>query len=112
MTKEASLIFFGIRFDISEDEIPSVEDRTHPIVSQARAVGLQIYWEDFGVDMPTYVGFVGRRLAILGVENEVEVAIEQSSLNELIDKVRNKLGQAGISGEPKLYMCWLPPTTH
>ena len=110
MSKEASLIFFGIRFEISEDEITSVENRSHPIVSRARSVGLQVYWENFGIDMPTHLGFVGRRLAVLGLENDAEVTIEQSSLNELMDKVRNKLGQAGISGEPKLYMCWLPPT--
>ena len=110
MSREASLIFFGIRFEISEDEITSVEDRTHPIVRQARAVGLQVHLENMGINIPSYCGFAGRQIAILGVENEAEVAIEQSSLNELMDKVRNKLGQAGISGEPKLYMCWLPPT--
>ena len=110
MSREASLIFFGIRFEISEDEITNVEDRKHPIVSQARSVGLQVFWEDIGINTPTYCGFVGRELATLGVENEAEVAIEQSSLNELMDKVRNKLNEAGIPGDPKLYMCWLPPT--
>jgi len=110
MSREASLIFFGIRFEISEDEITSVENRSHPIVSRARAVGLQVYFEDIGINTPAYCGFVGRELATLGVENKAEVSIEQSSLNQLMDKVRNKLGEAGISGEPKLYMCWLPPT--
>ena len=38
MSREASLIFFGIRFDIGEDEITSVENRSHPIVSRARSV--------------------------------------------------------------------------
>jgi hypothetical protein len=111
MSREASLIFFGVRFEISEDEITSVEERNHPIVSRARSVGLQVYWENIGITTPTYCGFAGRKIAILGVEDEAEVSIEQSSLNELMDKVRNKLNEAGISSEPKLYLCWLPPTT-
>ena len=45
MSREASLIFFGIRFEIGEDEITSVENRSHPIVSRARSVGLQVYCE-------------------------------------------------------------------
>lgn len=109
MSREASLIFFGIRLEISDEEIASVEDRTHPIVSQARAVGLQVYWEDFGVDEPAYFGFVGRKVAILGVENEAEVIVAQSSLNEMMDKVRTKLSEAAIPGDPKLFMCWMPP---
>ncbi len=111
MSREASLIFFGIRFDVSEDEIASVEERSHPIVSRARSVGLQVYFEDFGINASKYCGFVGRRLALLGVEDDAEVEIDQASLNELMDKVKKKLGEAEISGEPKLYMCWLPPTT-
>jgi hypothetical protein len=109
MSREASLIFFGIRFDISEDEIASVDET--PLVRRARSVGLQVYFEDFGINASKYCGFVGRRLALLGVEDDAEVEIDQASLNELMDKVKKKLGEAEISGEPKLYMCWLPPTT-
>ena len=109
MSVEASLIFFGVRFAINDEEVASVEDRTHPIVTQARAVGLQVYWENFGLDEPKYLGFVGRRLALLSIENDSEIMLNEATLTEIMRKVREKLASAAIHEEPQLYMYWLPP---
>ena len=108
MSKDASLLFFGVRFEITPSQVASAENRSLPIVQKARALGLQFYWEDFGVELPRYYGFVGKRLAILGVENDAEVIVTAAELESHVKTVTEKLRNAGIDEPPALYAHWMP----
>lgn len=107
MSANAALVFYGVRFEIDENEIEACERRTDPRIAIARRHGLAHFFEDVAGGGRRCVLFVGARLGWLGPENSSEVQIGSLELSDLIKKTDARLAEAGFQG-PSLYMQWLP----
>jgi len=109
MSAESTLAFYGVRFEVANEEIISVEERSHPLLVKARQNGLKTYWGNFAFEEgDQYLLFIGDKIGILGAENDEEVQI---SIEELVRRARetsDKLKLAGILEPPMLYLAWEP----
>ncbi len=108
MSAEACLAFFGIRYEISRDELPLLEQRKDPRMREARLAGLKHYWGDFGGAGDRYYLFIGYQIGILGVENQLEVEFTPSDIESRILETQKRLRDGGFQGEPRLYLQWIP----
>jgi phosphopantetheine adenylyltransferase len=107
MSAEANLVFFGLRFDLAEQEVSQGDIRRHPIVVRARSVGLEHYMGNFGGSEPLYYLFIGKRIGITGAENEVELVVAANELASIVAETQEKLQDAGFDGPPMLYVNWI-----
>jgi hypothetical protein len=108
MSANACIAFYGIRFEIESNEIDALEARSDARLQAARKAGLKHYWANFGLPGERYLLFVGAKLGMLGPENSAEVHLRLGDLHEVFDSTKRKLAAAGMSGEPALYLQWLP----
>src|SRR5579864_5536514 len=104
MSAPTCLFFYGLRFDVDKGSIEALEERTHPTLVAARKVGLQHYWGNFAEPGERYLLFVGAKLGVLGIEHLPEVRIDESALTEKAQETRAKVREAGLSGEPAVYL--------
>jgi hypothetical protein len=103
-----TIAFYGIRLEVTEDEIESLEDRTHPAIANARKAGVQFYWDNFGVPGEAYFLFVGTLLGKLGIEDGHEIRITADQLSKLATDVSRKLFDAGFTENPALLIQFQP----
>lgn len=106
MSASACVVFYGIRFEVSPDETEALELRSDARLLAAKRGGLKVYWANFGGLGERYLLFIGMPMGILGPENELEVRLTPEQVKELLDSTREKLLEAGLPGEPALYMQW------
>lgn len=104
MSADVSLFFYGLRFEVAESDIELLIQRKHPWIVKARASGLHFYWDNFGGQTPLYYFFIGRKIAIMGVENNVEKVMCDADLAAIVEDTKIKLKSAGIYEEPKFYI--------
>jgi len=104
MSAESVVAFFGIRIELQKSDVEPLELRQHPLMLRARGASLQHYWGNFGGVDPKYLLLIGKKLAILGVENSSECIVSDAELRELTADVRRKLQAAGFDGEPALLL--------
>ncbi|MEM1185662.1 MAG: hypothetical protein AAGI53_11775 [Planctomycetota bacterium] len=100
MSAESCVVFFGVRYEVAPHEIEGLELRTDSRVIIARDVRLQWYW---GTDT---VLFIGKQIAIMGIEGDLRVQVAGPELNSIMSDVRAKLSQARLDGEPMLHCEW------
>jgi hypothetical protein len=102
MGADSFIAFFGVRFELLEEEIESCETRADERIRKARKAKL-----DFCFDRPTdgekYFLYVGRSLAGLGVEAEVYEKLSEAELFEIVSQTKTRLTQAKIGGEPSFH---------
>lgn len=103
-----TIAFYGIRLEVSEVEIESLEDRSHTAITRARKAGLQYYWGNFGVPAESYLLFVGKLLGNLGVEGVNEVRATAEDLSRIAADVTSKLTEAGFHEVPALIIQYQP----
>jgi hypothetical protein len=108
MSAESTIIFYGVRLELPEEEITSLEERSHHLIVKARQNGLKFYWGNFAAKGNKYLLFIGDKLAVLGVENEREIQIAPADLNRRIQDTAMRLQKAQIDEQPMLYMAWQP----
>ena len=108
MSATTTLAFFGIRFAIEENEIESFEERTHLHQRLARQFALDHYWGNFEEPGERYYSFIGKRLAIIGAENDSEKSYSSSELEQIQRETQSKILSAGIEGEVALYVQSMP----
>src|SRR5688572_25635136 len=108
MSVPACLFFFGVRFEVDRAELALLESKTHPMMLRAQDVGLGHYWSDFGATQERYYLFVGRKLALIGVEGELGVRFDPDELLNEAEAVGTKLKEADIPGEPTFWLRWQP----
>ncbi len=108
MSASACVVFYGVRFEVSPEEIEALELRSDPRMLAARKAGLKHYWASFGAPSERYLLFVGANLGILGPENSPEVILREAELQGVFNATKTKLEAAELSGEPTLYVQWLP----
>jgi len=109
MSVESTIAFYGIQFEVPASEVEQLELRCHPLLLKAKTASLQHYWANFGGIDPKYEILIGKKLAVLGLENSFEFVITCSELQAMIEDVRQKLLTAGFEDEPKLLIQYLPP---
>lgn len=105
---QSTVVFYGLRFEISGDEIEACEDRTHAHIVTARRHGLAHFWDEVSGDGQRYVLFVGSRLGWLGPENDLDVGIQRVDLLRVIESTDAKLMAAGFQEFAALHIQWLP----
>jgi hypothetical protein len=108
MSANACIVFFGLRFEVSQGEIEALELRSDTRMQAARKAGLKHYWSNFGLPGERYVLFIGAQLGVLGPENSAEVILSLPDLQSVCDSTRDKLAGAGLIGEPSLFLQWRP----
>jgi hypothetical protein len=108
MACEAVIVFFGVRYAVSSDDIELLENRTFPPIIAARKNGMKHYWGNFNENDPKYFLFIGDKLGIFGVENEREFQVSSDSLLARISQTRDRLAQAGFLEEPQFFVHWQP----
>lgn len=108
MSATTTLAFFGIRFTIDDNEIESFEERTHQHQRLARQLSLDHYWGNFEEPGKRYYSFLGKRLAIIGEENDSEKSYSSNELEKILRETQAKIRSAGIEGEVALYFQSMP----
>jgi len=99
-------VFYGLRYEVSDDEIEGLEMRSDPRMQAARKAGLKHYWANFGAPGERYLLFVGANLGVLGPENSLEVVLRTTELQAIIESTKAKLQAADLAGEPSLHVQW------
>jgi hypothetical protein len=109
MSTASTLAFFGLRFKIEDDaQIEALEKRTHVHQQSAKKASLDHYWANFDEPGERYYSFIGRRLGVIGLENQSEVAIAFENLEQIRRDTEDKLCAIGIEGVPRLYLQLMP----
>lgn len=106
MSAPSCIVFFGLRYEISDREIEGLEDRTDARMVAARDVGLKSYWGNFNPPDELYYLFVGAELGVLGPENQLDAHLSSDQFEAVAANVREKLLRAKLVGHPQLYMQW------
>lgn len=108
MSSDTFIAYFGLRFEISSDEVEALELRSDARVAAARKAGLKYYWGNFGGLQERYVLFVGEQIGIFGDENSDEISLSLNDLRLSLDALQEKLKKAELSGTPELHLSWQP----
>jgi hypothetical protein len=102
MGADSVIAYFGVRYELSEEEMDACEAGEDERTLRARRAKL-----DYCFDRPTdgegYFLYVGRRLANLGVEADVYEELSELGLLEIMAKTKTSLAKAEIAGEPALH---------
>ena len=110
MSADYTLIFFGVRYALTEAEVEAYDKRTDERVKLCRRFNLDHWNGTFPKEDDTEGDFflIGKRLALIGYEGSYEVQISPEELTSLIRDTTAKLRQAGIEAEPKLWIQFGP----
>jgi hypothetical protein len=100
---DAFIVFYGLRYTLSEGELETVEQRTDHRVTAARRVKLQTYFGRLTGGEPHFL-LVGTRLCVLGAENESAGSVDGVELRQIMSDTAAKLQEAGLSGRPGLHL--------
>ena len=107
MSSDCTIAFFGVRVEIADADITSLEERTHPLLIKARENGLDVYWGKFA-SADSYLLLVGDKLGVLGMENDLSIQVSFEELQRRVGETSARLQRAGISDRPMLLFEWQP----
>lgn len=103
MSADRCVVFFGIRRKFDDDEIDSLEDRTHPLIVLARKNGLDHYWGFFGEEIQLdKLIFIGLNIGVVGIEGKSEIIVAPSEFSRISSETTEKFKRAGIDEPPSL----------
>jgi hypothetical protein len=109
MSTSSTVAFFGLRFKIdTAEDIEALEERSHLHQRYAKQASLNHYWANFDEPGELYYSFLGRRLGIIGPENEREVSITSDDFEAIQREIKEKLRSLGLESEPQLYLQMMP----
>lgn len=103
-----TIVFYGIRLEVSDDDLDALESRSHPMQIAAKSAGLESYWGNFAAPNERYLLFIGKLLGKLGVEDRMEVQITADEFANTAKAVSAKLSNAGVSEAASLYLDYQP----
>lgn len=102
MSADSCVVFYGLSFELTEDEVEACELRKDPRMQAARNVGLHHHWGAFGIDRERSLLFVGLLLGVFGPEHRLERQYPQASLLTAFAETNRKLNAGGFEGDPAL----------
>lgn len=98
---DRAYIVFGLRFSVADDELESIEDRSHPLVVRSRQVGLHAVLTRLTEGEP-YVLLVGLDLGQVGPSERSSFSL--SLADTRLQKTAEKLERAGFHERPSLFV--------
>ncbi|MBS0171755.1 MAG: hypothetical protein JSR62_15510 [Nitrospira sp.] len=105
MSAPSTLAFFGLRFKIDDDnDIETLEERNHLHQRYAKQASLDHYWANFDESGELYYSFIGKRIGVVGLENDTEIALTFSDLERIQRETQQKLSSLGFEMQPQLYL--------
>ena len=110
MGADSTLVFYGVRYALSEGEHEPLELRLDPRQQDARRCKLDSWWgrcATEGGEQAPYL-FIGAKLGSTGYEGQSEISRSRAELARMIEEVGVKLERAGIEQEPRLYIQFCP----
>ena len=107
MSASNCVIYYGLRFPISEQEIEGLELETDKRITSVRNAKLQYHWTNFGLPDDLYYLFVGEEISIIGPEYKPEFKLSAEDFAAIAVSARAKLKSAGFEGSPQLYIQWM-----
>ena len=109
MSADSFVVYYGVRRQVSNDEIVQCETRKHPWIRAARDAGLQHYWSNFSVEgAEDYLLFVGRQIGVFGAEGIAQLQISDLEFQSIVQDTKLRLERAGISETPALHIQYGP----
>lgn len=108
MSADVFIAFYGIRFDVKENEIASLETKRHSHILNARKSGLDFYWGNFAEPGEKYYLFIGTKLGEFGFESFNELRLLDEDFNDIMNSTKSKLKEVGYSDIPALYLQFMP----
>lgn len=79
-------------------------------MKRARDVGLNQYWANFDAPCSLYHLYIGRKLAVMGVEDTLAARFTEEELRLIVEWTRAKLTEADIHEEPTFWARWIADT--
>jgi hypothetical protein len=107
MSASACIVYVGIRYEVSDDEISALELRRDPRQRAAKQVGLNSYWGNFGGSEDRYLLLVGTEIAVLGPEDRSWSSVTIERLQDIVSGTEEALDEAGLEGPRGLHVEWL-----
>ena len=106
MSADSTLIFFGIRYSLTDTDDETWEAKADPRVQTSRRFGLDHWYGNMTIAEGSDGNFlfIGKRIAWIGFQNSFEVKLSTSELERQISDVTAKLLQAGFPEEPGLWI--------
>jgi hypothetical protein len=110
MGADSTLVSYGVRYTIPEEEHGPLESRSDPRQQAARRCQLDSGWGRFASESgeEVYYLFVGAKLGSIGYEGQAEICRSRDDLTATMDGVGEKLKRAGIMQEPGFYVQFCP----
>lgn len=106
MGADSVYFYYGVRRTISADdeqEIDKLQDDSHPIFNLAFDHKLHVAWGCL-TDGADYFLLIGYEIGRFGVEGIHEQSIAEAQFAEIVDKVKVRLKEAGITEPPAFYV--------
>jgi hypothetical protein len=109
MSAESFLLYYGLRFHVTDEDIEPLESSTHPWQVAAEESGLDTWWGNFATDGgEEYYLFIGKQLGIFGGEYSDSFAMSDETLSQVMQDTQEKLQQAGFKEAAALLAQWEP----
>jgi hypothetical protein len=110
MGADSTLVFYGVRYTIPEEEQELLELRSDPRQQLARRCKLDSWWGRFASESgeEAYYLFVGAKLGSIGYEGQFEIGRRRDDIEATMEAVDEKLKLSGIEEEPRLYVQFCP----
>ena len=110
MGADSTLVFYGVRYTIPEEEHELLESRSDPSQQAARRCQLDSWWGRFASESgeEMYYLFLGAKLGSIGYEGRTEICRNRDDLTATMVEVGEKLKRSGIEHEPGLYVQFCP----
>lgn len=108
MSAASCVVFYGLRFEVSSEEVEALESRSDKRLQNARRIGLKQYWGNFGLPGEKWLLFIGAHLGTFGLESQLEAQFGSDILLKVMNDTNAKLITAGFQEEPKILIQWQP----
>src|SRR6266436_9114232 len=101
MGADAVVIFYGVRITIADEDLEACEEESHEVVRLAHDADLDTYLGRL-TDGELYFLLIGKRLAVLGVENDTERAFSDAEFGRISSETRRRLVAGGFDQQAAL----------
>lgn len=108
MSAEYSVVYYGLKFPVSTEEVTTLKNNDHPHQAVARQFGLDCDWGDCWIEGDDYAIFVGKELSRIGAEQEWNQEFSDTELRQTMERTQALLKAAGFTDEPKLRLHFVP----
>jgi len=108
MSASSFMVYCGIKYVVPAEEEEAVEERADERMLAARKVGLNCYWGRFGEGADDYLLYVGTEVGIFGIENSSYRELDFREVDEIFQRTRKKISDAGLEGKCMLHLQFEP----